>query len=274
MVFENKNIAFIGAGVMGEAMINGLLSKNLVQPQQIIASDPNTVRGQELIDKYNIQYTESNLEATEAADVMVLSVKPQVMDKVLPPLRGHANDIPLILSIVAGVRMRKIVGELGNSRIVRSMPNTPAQIGQGITVWSATLEVVDEQRKQAQLLLSALGEEIYVDDEKYLDMATALSGTGPAYVFLFMEALIDAGVHMGFSRRIAEQLVLQTISGSVDYALESGLHPAQLRNQVTSPGGTTASALFEMEKGGIRTIVSKAIWAAHQRSIDLGKDDD
>ncbi|MCA9909623.1 MAG: pyrroline-5-carboxylate reductase, partial [Anaerolineae bacterium] len=141
---------------------------------------------------------------------------------------------------------------------------------QGITVWTATPEVPETQRAQARMLLGALGDELFVDDEKYLDMATALSGTGPAYIFLFMEAMIDAGVHMGFSRRDAERLVLQTMAGSVEYARQSGLHPAELRNQVTSPGGTSAEAIYQMEKGGLRTVLSKAIYAAYQKSVLLG----
>jgi len=155
---------------------------------------------------------------------------------------------------------------------VRAMPNTPAQIGAGITVWTATKVVSETERGQAQALLGALGEEIYMDDEKYLDMATALSGTGPAYVFLFMEALIDAGVHMGFSRRDAEKLVLQTVRGSVDYAKQSGNHQAVLRNQVTSPGGTSAEAIYELEKGGLRTVISDAVHAAYRRSVELGNE--
>jgi pyrroline-5-carboxylate reductase len=152
------------------------------------------------------------------------------------------------------------------------MPNTPGQIGEGITVWTASKETSQAQRKFARQILRALGDEIFVEDEYYLDMATALSGTGPAYVFLFMEALIDAGVHMGFPRRIAEQLVLQTIRGSVSYFESAGRHPATLRNQVTSPGGTSAEALYYLEKAGFRTAISRAVWAAYQRSLELGKE--
>ena len=151
------------------------------------------------------------------------------------------------------------------------MPNTPAQITQGITVWAVTPEVNRDQRKQTQVIMASLGKEIFVDDEAYLDMATALSGTGPAYVFLLMEAMIDAGVHMGFSRRISTELVVQTMRGSVEFADKSTKHVAELRNQVTSPGGTSAEALYHMEKGGLRTVISKGIWAAYQRSIALGK---
>jgi pyrroline-5-carboxylate reductase len=168
--------------------------------------------------------------------------------------------------------MKKISKALKHAAVVRSMPNTPGQIGEGISVWAASKETSDEQREMARRILGALGEEVFVEDEGYLDMATALSGTGPAYVFLFAEALIDAGVHMGFPRRIAEQLVLKTISGSVDYYHYAERHPATLRNQVTSPGGTSAEALYYLEKAGFRTAISRAVWAAYQRSLELGKD--
>jgi pyrroline-5-carboxylate reductase len=151
------------------------------------------------------------------------------------------------------------------------MPNTPAQIGMGITVWTATAEVTQTQLNQTTAILGALGEEVRVAEENYLDMATALSGTGPAYVLLFMEAMIDAGVHLGFSRRIAERLVVQTMLGTVEYARQSPRHPATLRNEVTSPGGTSAEALYYLEKGSLRTVLARAIWAAYQRSLALGR---
>jgi pyrroline-5-carboxylate reductase len=151
------------------------------------------------------------------------------------------------------------------------MPNTPAQIGLGMTVWTCAHGLSESQRGQAQAVFGSFGEEVYVDDERYLDMATALSGTGPAYVFIFMEAMVDAGVHMGFSRRVAEQLVYQTVRGSVEYARQAGRHLATLRNQVTSPGGTSAEALYQIEKGSLRTVMSRAIWAAYQKSRKLGK---
>jgi pyrroline-5-carboxylate reductase len=263
-------IAFIGAGNMGEAMIHGLLKQNLVEPEQIIAADPHTERGAYLVERYGVRFTTDNLAAGTQADILVLSVKPQVLERVLPEVRGGARTCSLVLSIVAGASIRQIADGLANPCVVRVMPNTPARIGQGISVWTATAEVPERQRDHARLLLRALGKEIYVDDESYLDMATALSGTGPAYVFLFMEAMIDAGVHMGFSRSISEQLVFQTIRGSVEYAAQSGDHVAMLRNQVTSPGGTSAEAIYHLEKGGLRTVIARAIWAAYQRSVGLG----
>jgi pyrroline-5-carboxylate reductase len=187
-------------------------------------------------------------------------------------LRGAIKPTALVLSIIAGATIDKISHGLGHNLVVRSMPNTPAQIGEGITVWTASRQVRDDQREMARQILQALGEEIFVEEENYMDMATALSGTGPAYVFLFMEAMVDAGVHLGFPRRIAEQLVAQTVRGSVDFyrTHEDLVHLARLRNQVTSPGGTSAAALYYLEKAGFRTAISRAIWAAYERSRELG----
>jgi len=267
----NKRIAFIGPGVMAEAMIAGLLNQKLSKPQNLTASGPRAERGEELRKKYGIRITADNAAAVQEADVVVLSVKPQRLTEVMKGLKGIRPDA-LVLSIIAGASMKKISAGLKHKSIVRSMPNTPGQIGEGITVWAASKEVSEEQRGLAQAILGALGAEVYVEDESYLDMATALSGSGPAYVFLFTEALIDAGVHMGFPRRIAEQLVLQTIKGSADFYEQAGRHPATLRNQVTSPGGTSAEALYYLEKAGFRTAISRAVWAAYQRSVELGKE--
>jgi pyrroline-5-carboxylate reductase len=257
--------------VMAEAMISGILNEGLTAPDHMIASDPRQERGEELARRYGVKATTANREAANAAQIVVLSVKPQVLPAVLQELHGAAAPQTLVLSIVAGARIGVMAAGLGHQAIVRAMPNTPAQIGEGMSVWTATGEVGEEQRRQAQSILQALGEEIYLEDEEYLDMATALSGTGPAYVFLFMEAMIDAGVHLGFSRRIAQQLVLQTVRGSVDFARQSVAHPAELRNMVTSPGGTSAEALYQLEKGGFRTVLSRAIWAAYQKSQYLGE---
>jgi pyrroline-5-carboxylate reductase len=270
MSLENRVIAFIGSGVMGEAMIKGLLGKGLVEPDCVIAADPHEERGKELVERFGIRFTPENAEAAQQADVVVLSVKPQVMGKVLPGIYNRLKPEALILSIAAGVTMGRIVEGTGNRNVVRAMPNTPGQIGEGMTVWVATPEVNGEQRQWAELVLGALGETLFASDEKFMDMATALNGSGPSYVFLLMEALIDAGVHMGFSRQDSQKLVQQTMLGSVKYAIESGLHPAELRNQVTSPGGTSAAALYQLEKGGVRTTISQAVWAAYKRSVELG----
>jgi len=267
----NKKIAFIGPGVMAEAMIAGLLRKKLAKPENITAAGPREERGAELQKKYGIKFTTDNSSVASQADVVVLSVKPQRLTEVMKGLKGIRPDA-LVLSIIAGADMKKIGTGLKHKAVVRSMPNTPGQIGEGITVWACSKEVTEEQQDMARKLLGAMGEEVFVEDESYLDMATALSGSGPAYVFLFTEALIDAGVHMGFPRRISEQLVLQTIKGSASYYQYAERHPATLRNQVTSPGGTSAEALYYLEKAGFRTAISRAVWAAYQRSLELGKE--
>jgi len=269
-MLKNK-IVFIGPGVMAEAMIAGLLRMKLAKPENITAAGPRGERGNELSKKYGIKSTTDNSSAVSHADVVVLSVKPQRLSEVMKGLKSIRPDA-LVLSIIAGANIKKISAGLKHKAVVRSMPNTPGQIGEGITVWTSSKEVSEEQQETARGILGALGEEVFVEDESYLDMATALSGSGPAYVFLFTEALIDAGVHMGFPRRIAEQLVLQTIKGSASFYEAAGRHPATLRNQVTSPGGTSAEALYYLEKAGFRTAISRAVWAAYQRSLELGKE--
>jgi pyrroline-5-carboxylate reductase len=270
-IMLDKKIAFIGPGVMAEAMIAGLLGRKLSKAENLTAAGPRPERGEELHKKYGIQSTTDNAAAVSSADVVVLSVKPQRLSEVMKGLRNIRPEV-LVVSIVAGASIRKISSGLKHMAIVRSMPNTPGQIGEGITVWTASAEASPEQRAMAQQILGALGEQVFVEDESYLDMATALSGTGPAYVFLFTEALIDAGVHMGFPRRISEHLVLQTIKGSAAFYEQAEKHPATLRNQVTSPGGTSAEALYYLEKAGFRTAISRAVWAAYQRSLELGKE--
>ena len=266
-----KKIAFIGSGAMAEAMIAGLIRQNLAKAEELFAAGPRPERGEELQTRYGVKPFTDNSQAVHGADIVVLSVKPQRLSDVMKGLKGIRPEA-LVLSIVAGATFKKISAGLKHNAVVRSMPNTPAQIGQGITVWTASSAVTDAQREAARAILSALGEEVFVEDENYLDMATALSGTGPAYVFLFTEALIDAGVHMGLPRRLAEQLVIQTLRGSVEYYRKAEHHPASLRNQVTSPGGTSAEALYYLEKAGFRTAISRAVWAAYQRSLELGKE--
>jgi pyrroline-5-carboxylate reductase len=269
-------LAFIGCGVMAEAMIAGLLRKNLVKPEQIIASHPRQNRREELREKYNIRMVESNDEAVKNVyendnSVIALCVKPQRLPGVLKELKGVVLSNQLVLSIIAGAKIETISEALGNEKIVRAMPNTPSQIGAGITAWTCTEAVSDSECSQIKALLTALGRELFVETENMIDMATSLSATGPTYIFLVMEALTDAGVHMGFSREMAKELVQETMLGSVLFAMESHKHPAELRNMVTSPGGTSADAIYQMEKGGLRTVLSKAVYAAYQRAVALGQ---
>ena len=269
-MLNGLRIAFVGAGAMGEAMVQGLLKQGIADKEHLVAADPSPDRGQILHERYGIETTADNATAARGASLIVLAVKPQVLPAVLLSLKGRIPSGALVLTIVAGARIETVVNGLAHASVVRSMPNTPAQIGEGITVWMASASVSLDQREQAKMLLRALGDEVEAKDEDELDMATALSGTGPAYVFLFMEALVDAGVHLGFSRQVAEQLVAQTVRGSVDFYRASPSHLARLRNQVTSPGGTSAEALYYLEKAGFRTAISRAVWAAYQRSVSLG----
>ncbi len=267
---KNVDIAFIGPGVMAEAMLTALLRAGGLRAENIRVSGPRAARVDALAARYGVQPFTDNRAACAGADVVVLAVKPQQLDAVLADLAGAIPPRALALSIIAGASLEKISRGLRHPAIVRAMPNTPARIGAGITLWMATEAVSPTGQARARELLAALGSEIQVQEEKYLDMATALSGTGPAYVFLFMEAMIDAGVHMGFPRRIAEQLVTETLLGSVAFYRQQESHVAALRNQVTSPGGTSAEALYYLEKAGFRTAISRAIWAAYQRSLELG----
>ena len=265
------NVAFVGAGAMGTAMIGGLLSRQDPEPNRITASDRHRERLADIRDQFGITTTLNNRTVVKNAHVVVLSVKPQVLPDVLAELKGHIKPGALVVSIVAGATIASIATGLGHKAIVRTMPNTPAQVREGMTVWTATDEVSDRQRSQAGAIVAALGQQLFVEEESYLDIATAISGSGPGYVFLMMEALIDAAVHLGFSRADARVLVLQTIRGAAIYAQQQPVHPAELRNRVTSPGGTTAEALYQLEKGSFRTVVSKAVNAAYKRSVVLGE---
>lgn len=270
-MLKDLRIAVIGAGVMGEAIISGLLRQELVAPEQVLATGPRAERRAELERSYGIGVTGDNQEAARWGQVVIFGVKPQTLPKVLPPLRGALAAGELVISTVAGAPLRHFAELLDHPAVVRSMPNTPAQIGEGMTVWTAAADVTETQRGWTRAILGSLGRQLFVPDENYLDMATALSGTGPAYFFLLMEAMIDAGVHLGFPRYMAQELVQQTMLGTVRYAMQSERHPAELRNGVTSPGGTTAAAIYELERGGLRTVLSDAIWAAYRRSAELGK---
>jgi pyrroline-5-carboxylate reductase len=268
---DGLTIAFVGSGTMAEAMIQALLRAGGVIPDKIIASGPRAERGEDLQARYGVRVTTDNVAAAGEAEIVVLSVKPQVLPTVLAELRGHIQPTALVFSIVAGMPIATIRAGLDHAAVVRAMPNTPAQVGEGMAVWTAAPAVTEPQRAQAQAILQTMGLEMYVTHEDALNMATAVSGTGPTYVFLLMEALVDAAVHLGFSRRQARLLVLQTVLGSVKFAQQSELHLAQLRNMVTSPGGTSAEAIYQLEKGGMRTILSKAIWAAYKKSRLLGE---
>jgi pyrroline-5-carboxylate reductase len=262
-------ITFIGGGNMGQAILAAILDNGLAIPQEIVVSDKNEERLRQLKQDFNVYITKDNLEATSRSDIVVLAIKPQNLDKVMVELKGSFEPNQLVLSIIAGRRIIFLKQGLGHKVIVRAMPNTPAKIGMGMTVWTATREVTEEQRISISSILKVMGKELYVKDEQYIDMATAISGSGPAYIFLFMQSLIEAAVDIGLPPDAAWQLVLQTITGSVEYAAESDKELAQLRQIVTSPGGTTAEALKVFEKGNFPKLVKQAVAAAYKRAKQI-----
>ena len=265
-------LGFVGGGTMAEAMMAGVLKNGVASPADIIASDVLEARRDYLRSAHGVTAVADNAEALQGADLVVLAVKPQTLPEVLTGLRGKVSPGQAVLSIVAGASIKSIVKGLQHEAVVRAMPNTPGQIGAGVTVWTATPKVRSEQRKAVGRLLAALGVEIAVPDEKLIDMATALSASGPAYVFLFIESLIDAGVYLGMPRDLAHQLATETVLGSSRMVIESGKHPAQLRDMVTSPGGTTAEALLALEEGEFRATVMNAVIAAYEKAKQLGEE--
>ncbi|TYZ60196.1 hypothetical protein PybrP1_003518 [[Pythium] brassicae (nom. inval.)] len=265
-----NRVAVIGGGNMAEAIVTGVLSEALLPREKLVVSDPNP----EIRAKYqgrDVQTSDRNVTAVKGADVIIMAVKPQVLHDVMESFRDAMKPDALVISVVAGATIEAMQSVLGDAtRIIRTMPNTPAMIGEGMTVWSQSSEVTEEQHSLAKRILGAFGIEVFVDDESALDMATALSGSGPAYFFLVAEAMIDTGVHMGFSRAVATKLVQQTMLGSALYMQASDVHPVVLRNNITSPGGTTAAAMYRAEKNGFRAVISDSIWAAYERCVELG----
>ena len=268
---RDMRVAIVGAGVMAEAMIAGLLADKAVAQSRLVASHPRRDRRDLLAARHGITMVTRNAEAAPGADIVVLAVKPQMLRSVMREVGPALAKGQVVLSIVAGATLRTLTTGLDHVAVVRAMPNTPSQIRRGITVWTASSACTARQRELARSVLRAIGSEKEVGDESFVAMATALSGTGPTYLFAVMEALIDAGVHMGFPRELAHDLVVETLIGSAEYAAQSELHPAQLRNAVTSPGGTSAAAIYELEKGRIRTVLSDAVWAAYRRTLELGE---
>jgi len=264
-------IAFIGGGNMGEAMLKAILNNKIASAGDILVGDIQKSRLEYLKQKYSVGVMSSNLEAASRGEVVILAIKPQNLSEVMAELRGKFKPSQLVLSIIAGARVNTLREGLGHKVIIRVMPNTPAQIGQGISVWTATSEVSEEQKRRAQVILGAMGKEVFVTDEGYIDMATAISGSGPAYVFLFVESLVSAATEIGLPPDMAYKLVLETILGSGHFAKASGKELAELRRMVTSPGGTTAEALSCLEKGGFTGLIMEAVSAAYHKARSLGE---
>lgn len=265
-----QRIAFIGSGVMAEVMINGLLTRHVTSPDRIFAAGPRPERAEQLVASYGVRAGTDNVEAAENADIVVLSVKPQTLAKVLRQIRRSIRQEHLVMSIIAGARMATIGSMLGHPAIVRCMPNLPCQIHRGMTIWTATPEVSEPVRENVRSILQTMGKEIYVPEETDVDRATAVNGTGPALIAHFVKSLEDAANFIGESRSLARRSVLETILGTAEMILRSERHVGELIDGVTSPGGTTSRALHVLHQGRFSAVLTDAIDAAYLRTLELG----
>jgi pyrroline-5-carboxylate reductase len=267
----DKKLGFIGVGNMGEALVKGLIASKAAEPSQILVSARRPERVRELVKLYGVR-SASNAEVARDSDVLVLAVKPQILDAVL---RGIAHEVArdrLVISVAAGVPIAAIERRLQPPmRIVRAMPNTPATVGAGATAIALGEHATDVDLATAKTIFDSVGLTVVLD-EVQLDAVTGLSGSGPAYIFLIIEALADAGVKVGLSRRSALQLAAQTVFGSAKLLLESGQHPGLLKDGVTSPGGTAIAGLHTLEAGGLRNVLMTAVEVATRRSRELGEE--
>ncbi len=266
-----RKLAVIGGGKMGAPIVRRVIEAGLLPPRQIVVCEPVEATRADLAARLGVVTATDSAAAVEGADAVLLAVTPQVMPAVLENLRGSLGPAQLVISIAAGVTLETLAEGLRHPAVVRVMPNAPAQVGQSISAWVATPEMTPAQKGVVRAVLRSFGREFEVDRERYLDMVTAVSGSGPAWVMLMVEAMIDAGVQIGLRPEWARELVLQTMSGSVELARQTGKHPAELRNLVTTPGGTTAAGLYAMERAGLRGAIAGGIVAAYERSLALGQ---
>ena len=274
-MLKNKKIGFIGGGNMAEAMIKGLLSASFIEAKSLTVADVSAERREWLHKEYHVKITDDNCQLAKKCDIILLAVKPQAMKIVLDGIADEVDDTKLMISIAAGIPIATIAEHLspdGKKKlgVVRTMPNTPALVLEGVTALAVNGNVSASDLKVAHRIFEAVGKTVDVS-ESHLDAVTGLSGSGPAYLFMIIEAMSDAGVKMGLARDVANILTLQTILGSAKLAMESGKHPGELKDQVTSPGGTTISGLHALEKGGLRTTLMSAVEAATKRSQVLGQ---
>ncbi|MBN18679.1 MAG: pyrroline-5-carboxylate reductase [Chloroflexi bacterium] len=265
------NISFIGGGIMAEAMIKGILQSQILTAGNISIGEISSQRREYLEQTYKVKTYSDNLKAINNSDIIILSVKPQNVLEVSEKLSNNIPKSVTIISIVAGLSLKDLTEAFNLKSIIRVMPNTPAQIGSGMTVWLPTDNVSKKINDFTKAVLESLGKEIQVKDENYLNIATALSASGPAYVFLFISSLIDAGVYLGIPRDLSRQLVLQTVLGSCQMLIDSNDHPSALVDRVTSPGGTTIEALLTFEQGAGRATIMETVIAAYEKSIELGQ---
>ncbi|MGA2286278.1 MAG: pyrroline-5-carboxylate reductase [Dehalococcoidia bacterium] len=263
-------VGFIGGGKMAEALIGALLVNGVSSPEELAVGEPLPGRRQTLAEEYRVQVTADNRKAIAGAELVVVAVKPNQFSTVAANLQGQLRVQQTAVSIMAGITLQRLRESLRHERVVRVMPNPPAQIGEGMSVWTATREVDETARQKVQQLLQAAGKELYVEEERFIDMATAVSGSGAGFVFLLIEAFIDGAVHIGVPRDMARELVVQTFAGSAALVDRSDKTPGDLRAMTTTPGGTTAEGLLVLEEAGIRAAVTEALIAAFEKSKALG----
>jgi pyrroline-5-carboxylate reductase len=263
-------LTVIGGGFMGEAIVDQAISGGLSQPQDVRVCEIHAARRDYLTGRYKVDACPEYMAADQGEDVLVLAVKPQDFPGVAEALRHHLDTRQLIVSIMAGVRMQHIGDTLARHHVVRVMPNMAATVGEAFSIWTAMEEVDSEQRERVRALLGSFGKEMFTTEEKLLDIATAVSGSGPGYVMLLLEALIDGAVHVGLRRDVATEMVLQTVLGATRWVQESGRHPAELRAQVASAGGTTVEGLLALERRGVRAALVEAVIAGYEKSRALG----
>ncbi|MFL6261683.1 MAG: pyrroline-5-carboxylate reductase [Thermoanaerobaculia bacterium] len=263
-------IAFVGSGVMAEVMIRGLLAHGLASPDRVWAAGPRPERAEELSREHGVHGTTDNLEAVAAADLIVLSVKPGMLGKVLRQIRGAVRPEQVVISIVAGARMAAIGRALGRLAIVRCVPSLPCRVGRGLTVWTATPEVPEVARETVRNLLRTMGREVFFADEDQVDRATAAYGTGPALLAQLVKALEDAAVYLGEPRGLAREMLLEAILGTAGMLLGSGLSPTELTDQIASPGGITSRALHALSQGRFSAVLTEAVAAAYARTLEIG----
>ena len=265
-------IGFLGAGNMAEALIRGLIGAG-VSPADIGASAPRPERAAELAERYQIHTTTDNTVVARRSSILVFAVKPQILPKVAREVRDEVKEGALVVSVAAGVRVDAIEEQLRpETRVVRAMPNTPALVGAGATAIAGGAHATGTDIEQVRFMFEAVGITVLLDEDQ-LDAVTGLSGSGPAYIFLIIEALTDAGVKVGLSRRNAQRLAAQTVMGSAKLLLDTDGHPGQLKDMVTSPGGTAIAGLHTLEQGGLRTTLISAVESATRRSRELGRRD-
>ena len=274
-MLKNKKLGFIGGGNMAEALIKGLVAAAFFDSKRIFVSEPSKSKRDALYTKYKIKTTGDNVELGKKCDILIFAVKPQVLKEVLRDIRSVVGSEKLLISVAAGVPISIIDRVLrGDSKkkfsVVRTMPNTPSLVQEGVTAIASGKHVSKADVKIAHRIFEAVGRTVDVE-EGHLDAVTGLSGSGPAYIFMLIESLSDAGVKMGLSREIANTLTIQTVLGSAKLAQESGKHPGELKDMVTSPAGTTITGLHALEEGGLRTTIMNAVEDATLRSRELGQ---